>query len=141
MTDPEGVGWMDPNGYEVGDKCEFGPARGTPLGFAGPDNAPYNQVINGDVYLLQEMWSNDGNASHPVPSSCREPRTRAFRCRCRRSNLTQFSPTVTGNVYKAEAAASGVTATVSLIRTDANGNPVTVSRATSAPTGRQGPGA
>ena len=25
MTDPEGIGWMDPNGFEVGDKCEFGP--------------------------------------------------------------------------------------------------------------------
>jgi hypothetical protein len=31
MTDPEGVGWMDPNAYEVADKCEFGPQRGTPL--------------------------------------------------------------------------------------------------------------
>ena len=46
MTDPTGVGWMDPNGYEVGDKCEFGPQRGTPLGFAA-DGSPYNQVISG----------------------------------------------------------------------------------------------
>ena len=34
MTDPEGVGWMDPNGYEVADKCEFGPQHGNTLGFA-----------------------------------------------------------------------------------------------------------
>jgi hypothetical protein len=27
MTDPEGVGYMDPNGFEIGDKCEFGPQR------------------------------------------------------------------------------------------------------------------
>ena len=26
MTDPEGAGWMDPNGFEVGDRCEIGPA-------------------------------------------------------------------------------------------------------------------
>ena len=58
MTDPEGVGWMDPNGFEVADKCEFGPQHGTPLGFA-TDGSPYNQVINGQEYLTQEMWSND----------------------------------------------------------------------------------
>ena len=23
-TDPQGTAWMDPNGYEVADKCEFG---------------------------------------------------------------------------------------------------------------------
>jgi len=34
MTDPTGIGWIDPNAFEVGDKCEFGPQRGTPLGFA-----------------------------------------------------------------------------------------------------------
>ena len=51
---------MDPNGFEVADKCEFGPQRGNPLGFA-PDGSPYNQVINGHQYLIQEMWSNDDN--------------------------------------------------------------------------------
>ncbi|HEV3056223.1 MAG TPA: hypothetical protein VGX45_16290, partial [Solirubrobacteraceae bacterium] len=138
MTDPEGIGWMDPNGYEVGDKCEFGPARGTPLGFAGPDNAPYNQVINGDFYLLQEMWSNDGNATHPVPSCVQGTQSTSSPLPLPQVALTQFSPTVTGTVYKGGAAASGVTATVSLIRTDANGNPVTVSNASSAPTGSSG---
>lgn len=39
MTDPEGVGYMDPNGFEVGDKCENGPQIGTPLGFAS-DGSP-----------------------------------------------------------------------------------------------------
>src|SRR4029077_6332931 len=46
MSDPEGVGYMDPNGFEIGDKCEFGPQFGTPLGFA-PDGSPFNQVVNG----------------------------------------------------------------------------------------------
>src|SRR5205085_10975519 len=31
MTDPEGVAWMDPNGFETGDKCEFGPQARTPV--------------------------------------------------------------------------------------------------------------
>ena len=39
MTDPEGVGYCDPNGFETGDKCEFGPQFGTPLGFA-PNGSP-----------------------------------------------------------------------------------------------------
>ena len=49
---------MDPNGFEVADKCEFGPQDGTPLGYA-TDGSPYNQLIGGHEYLIQEMWSND----------------------------------------------------------------------------------
>ena len=48
VSDPEGNGWMDPNGFEVGDKCEVGPQNGTPLGYAserrpvqpGPERPP-----------------------------------------------------------------------------------------------------
>jgi hypothetical protein len=58
VSDPYGTGWMDPLGFEVGDKCEIGPQPGTPLGYAA-DGAPYNQLINGHEYLIQEMWSND----------------------------------------------------------------------------------
>ncbi len=57
MTDPTGVGWMDPNGFEVADKCETGPQIGTPLGYAA-NGSPYNQLIGGDPWLLQSMWSN-----------------------------------------------------------------------------------
>jgi hypothetical protein len=57
ITNPIGTAWMDPNGLETGDKCEFGPQQGTPLGYAS-DGSPYNQVINGHQYLLQDMWSN-----------------------------------------------------------------------------------
>ncbi len=56
ITDPVGTGWMDPNGFEVADKCET-PQLGTPLGYA-PDGSPYNQVIGGRPYLIQAMWSN-----------------------------------------------------------------------------------
>ncbi len=57
ITDPLATGWMDPNGFEVGDKCEFGPMLGTILGQA-PSGADDNQVINGQAYQFQEMWSN-----------------------------------------------------------------------------------
>jgi hypothetical protein len=56
ITNPVGAGWMDPNGFEVADKCEL-PVIGTPLGYA-PDGSPFNQLINGRQYLIQAMWSN-----------------------------------------------------------------------------------
>ncbi len=64
LTDPELNAWYASNEEEVGDKCrtfkqasEFGP----PLGQA-PDGANYNQVINGDLYWYQQMWSNEARA-------------------------------------------------------------------------------
>lgn len=119
MTDPEGIGWMDPNGFEVADKCEFGPQVGTPIDFA-PDGSPYNQLINGDKYLFQQMWSNDDNAcvqrtsltSNPLPLP--------------QVNFTQFSPVVSGNI---ESSTSGVGVKVTLLRADAAGDPVAVAQA------------
>jgi hypothetical protein len=32
MSDPQATGYMNPNGWEIGDMCEFGPQNGTPLG-------------------------------------------------------------------------------------------------------------
>jgi hypothetical protein len=98
---------MDPNGYEVADKCEFGPQRGTPLGFA-TDGSPYNQVINGDQWLTQEIWSNDDGGcvqgttqtSNPLPLPAVQ--------------LNQFSKTVTGNSGK--GGTSGTPVEVQLIR-------------------------
>ena len=58
ITDPEGTGWVDPDGYEVADKCETGPQIGNPLGYAA-NGSPYDQLIGGHEYLIQEMWSND----------------------------------------------------------------------------------
>ncbi len=123
MTDPEGVGYMDPNGFEVGDKCEFGPQTGTPLGFAA-DGSPYNQVINGHQYLIQEMWANaDDNGN----SDCVQRTTNTSNpLPLPQVNLSQFNPIVSGNI---ESDAAGVGVKVSLLRSGADGNPVTVGQA------------
>jgi hypothetical protein len=90
ITNPEGDGWMDPNGFEVGDKCE-NPEDGTPLGFA-PDGSPYDQVISGDQFLVQMMWSNTakGCVQRTTNTSSVLPLPRV--------SLTQFRPSVSGNI-------------------------------------------
>jgi hypothetical protein len=54
ITDEQGNAWYDLAGYENGDKCAwyFGTALGTWNG------APYNQLINGNHYELQQEYSN-----------------------------------------------------------------------------------
>jgi hypothetical protein len=120
MSDPTGVGYMDPNGFEVADKCEFGPQIGQPLGFAGPDAAPYNQLINGHKYLLQEEWSNADNGCVLRTTQTASPLPLP------QVNLRQFSPVVSGNIG---SNTSGVGVTVSLLRAGADGAPVTVAQA------------
>jgi len=98
-TDPEGTGWMDPDGGEVGDKCEA--AYGAPLGYAA-NGSPFNQSIDGRAYLIQEMWSNPtsgcvqsaGPAARPAPAEV---------------DLSQFSATISG---RAGAGHVGVLATL-----------------------------
>ena len=120
MSDPEGVGYMDPNGFEIGDKCEFGPQFGTPLGFA-PDGSPFNQVVNGHKYLIQEMWANRDNSNNP---DCVQAATNTTNpLPLPQVNLTQFSPTVSGNIEHHKA---GVSVKVTLQRASAAGTPVTV---------------
>jgi hypothetical protein len=120
MTDPEGVGYMDPNGFETGDKCEFGPQFGTPLGFAA-NGSPFNQVVNGHEYLTQEMWANRDNSNNPncvqatTNTSNPLPLPQVF--------LTQFSSTVRGNV---ENNTAGISVNVTLLRASASGAPVVV---------------
>jgi hypothetical protein len=124
ITDPEGTGWMDPNGSEEADKCDVGPQVGTPLGFAA-DGSPYDQVLGGHQYLLQEQWANvdaAGNAdcvqsSPPTANHLPLPQV----------NLRQFNPVITGNVN--EPTGGGIRVTVSLVRAGVGGNPVTVARA------------
>lgn len=123
-TDPEGNGWMGPNGFEVADKCETGPQTGIPLGFA-PDGSPYNQVINGHQYLLQEEWANAdaaGNADcvqAATSTSTQLPLPQVY--------LTQFDPWVAGNVNRVPGGGIGVR--VSLLRANPAGQPVAVARA------------
>src|SRR6516225_2885853 len=120
MSDPEGVGWMDPNGFETGDKCEFGPQFGTPLGFA-PNGSPFNQVVNGHQYMIQEMWANRDNSNNP---DCVQATTNTTNpLPLPQVHLTQFSPTVSGNI---EHNTAGVSVKVTLQRADASGAPVTV---------------
>ena len=132
MTDPEGVGYLDPNGFEIGDKCEFGPQIGTVLGSAGPNHAAFNQIINGHDYLLQEMWANAPTSGNPA---CVQSTTVATPpgLPLPQVDLTQFSDTATGNVGHTTTSGTRITVTVDLMRagqlvdsgqqtTDDNGN-------------------
>ncbi len=104
MTDPTGTGWLDSNGFEVADKCEY-PTYGSPVGFQ--NGSPYNQTINGDNYLIQEMWSNDNDGCVQHTSATKSPLPLP------QINLTQYSPTVTGNIGANQA---GVGVEVLLLR-------------------------
>jgi hypothetical protein len=105
ITDPEGTGWMDPNGFEVGDDCE-NPEVGTPLGYA-LDGSPYNQVINRHQYLIQMMWSNAdlGCEQRSAATTSALPLATV--------NMKQFSSTITGNTGVTKA---GVRVDVELLR-------------------------
>ena len=60
VTDPEGgTGWTSTPGNENGDLCAWW--FGSPLGTTG--GQPYNQVINGHFYSLQQEFSNTANAN------------------------------------------------------------------------------
>ncbi len=123
MSDPEGAGWMDPNGFEVGDKCENGPQVGTPLGFA-PDGSPYNQVINGHQYLIQQMWANVDSVGN---TGCvQASTTTSNQLPLPQVNLSQFNSRVSGNVNVSSGGGIGVR--VSLVRADPTGAPVVVAQ-------------
>jgi hypothetical protein len=106
ITDPEGTGWMDPNGFETGDKCEIGPQIGNPLGYA-TNGSPYDQFIGGHEYLIQEMWSNDDGGCVQRTTQTASPLPLP------QINLTQFSSTVSGNIGSDTA---GVKVTVAVYR-------------------------
>jgi hypothetical protein len=89
-TNPVGNAWMDPNGFEVADKCENGPQQGTPLGYAA-DGSPFNQLIDGHEYLIQDSWSNSRGGC--VQSSATVAATPALHT----VSLRQFSPAVSGS--------------------------------------------
>jgi hypothetical protein len=59
ITDPFGDGWIDVGtGEENGDMCAY--TYGAPLGTVGGE--PYNQVINGHDYSLQQEFSDKGSS-------------------------------------------------------------------------------
>jgi hypothetical protein len=106
ITDPEGTGWVDPDGYEVADKCETGPQVGDPLGYAA-NGSPYDQLIGGHEYLIQEMWSNDDGGCVQRTTQTASPLPLP------EIDLTQFNSTVSGNIG---ANTAGVTVTVAVYR-------------------------
>lgn len=91
MTDPLGTAWMDPNGFETADKCETGPQNGTPLGYAS-DGSPYNQLIDGHQYLIQDIWSD-------ARSGCVQSSTAVASVPALHTvHLRQFSRAVSGSI-------------------------------------------
>jgi hypothetical protein len=72
ITDPFGDAWFSGANLEIGDLCAY--FYGAQLGIA-PNGQPYNQVINGHDYSLQEEYSNaDGGCAQklggtPSPAS------------------------------------------------------------------------
>ena len=125
MTDPVGTGWMDPNGLETADKCENGPQLGTPLGYAS-DGSPYNQLINGHHYLIQDIWSNARSGC--VQSSTTVASVPALHAVA----LRQFSSAVSGTLGSARR----VPVAVILARA---GGPVAVASGVSRADGSWGP--
>ncbi len=106
ITDPEGTGWVDPDGYEVADKCETGPQIGNPLGYAA-NGSPYDQLIGGHEYLIQEVWSNDDDGCVQRTTQTASPLPLP------EIDLTQFNSTVSGNIG---ADTAGVSVTVAVYR-------------------------
>lgn len=126
ISDPVGTGWLDPNGFEIADKCVNGPEQvGTPLGFA-PNGSPYDQVINGHRYLLQEIWANVDSSGNP--GCVQATTTTTNQLPLPQVNFVQFSPVVSGNVNVSPGGGIGVR--ISLVRADPNGNPVVVAQGT-----------
>jgi hypothetical protein len=113
ITDPEGTGWVDPDGFEVGDKCEMGPQIGSPLGYAA-NGSPYDQLIGAHEYLIQEMWSNDDRGCVQRTTQTASPLPLP------QINLTQFSSTVSGNIG---SSAAGVRVTVAVYRSRRHASP------------------
>jgi hypothetical protein len=131
ITDPKGTGWMDPNGFETGDKCETGPQQGTPLGYAA-DGSPYNQVINGHQYLIQDMWSNARGGC--VSSSSAVGATPGLH----RIYLRQFSSSVRGSIGPVSGSAGQRRFPVTVILARA-GAPVAAAQTTTRADGTWGP--
>ncbi len=78
-TDPEPeTGYTDEHGEEVADKCtgptvELQPeVYGTPLGGSLVDDTAFNQLINGNSYYTQQIWSQESTKT-PAPATKNEP--------------------------------------------------------------------
>jgi hypothetical protein len=126
ITNPAGSAWMDPNGFETADKCEDAPTDGPPLGFA-PDGSPYNQLINGHQYLIQDIWSNARGGCVQRSTATGSPLP------LHTIDLRQFSPRVSGSL----GVPRRVPVTVGLIRMGTT--TVALARTETRPDGSWGP--
>ena len=93
MTDPEGIGCMDPNGFEVGDKCEFGPQRGTRSGSRRTGRRSTRSST-----AMSTCSRRCGQTTTTQQSTAFSATTTATRCRCRRSTSRSSAPIVSGNI-------------------------------------------
>ena len=64
IDDPRGSAWYDAVGEESSDKCAW--TFGTAMGHTS--TGPFDQVINGHDYWVQEEWSNAGSRCLQRPS-------------------------------------------------------------------------
>jgi PKD repeat protein len=80
----EPLSWLDDAGQEVADKClppetPFGEVYGEPLGsLTGTVGGDYNEVIDGDHYWTQRIWSRaastgGGCVQRPIRAAFSEP--------------------------------------------------------------------
>ena len=73
ITDPFGDAWFSGANLEIGDLCAY--FYGAQLGVAA-NGQPYNQVINGHDYSLQEEYSNaDGGCAQTLGGTPSPPST------------------------------------------------------------------
>jgi hypothetical protein len=55
VTDPLGTGWINPDGSENGDLCEFSSLGKTK---PSPNGSIYNVKFGKRPYLIQQIWVN-----------------------------------------------------------------------------------
>jgi hypothetical protein len=100
ITDPWGDAWLDSSGEEIADLCET--QFGTPLGTS--NGQPYNQLINGHPYALQEDYSNDGSTCRQsyvgIPKNTALPILSGVALQGQRLSVTQGSWTQVPTSYK-----------------------------------------
>jgi hypothetical protein len=122
VTDPELDAWFDSKGEEVADKCHtFKQATefGEPLGTA-PDGSRYNQVIDGDLYWYQQMWSNLATACEQRAAMLTPPPT-VTRVTPKKGTTAGGTPvTITGTNFSSPATVKfGATAALEVTVTSA----------------------
>jgi hypothetical protein len=107
------------HGFEIGDVCVSD--MGTTLGTA-PNGSPFNQVINGHQYLIQEMWANRDSAGNP--GCVQSTTTTTSGLPLPQVKLRQFNSLLSGNVNLSPGGGIGVR--VRLLRMGPAGTPIVV---------------